>query len=36
MEMGLLIATAADPESAHERATRSIERLLDDLWTRVS
>ena len=32
MEMGLLIAQASDPESAHERAVRSIERLLEDLW----
>jgi AcrR family transcriptional regulator len=36
MEMGLLIAAATDPKSAHERATRSIERLLDDLWSQAS
>jgi len=32
MELGLLVAQAQDPRSAHERATRSIERLLDGLW----
>lgn len=33
MELGLVIAQAEDPRSAHERATRSIERLIDDLWS---
>jgi AcrR family transcriptional regulator len=36
MEMGLLMAQADDLKAAHELAARSIERLLDDLWSHAS
>jgi AcrR family transcriptional regulator len=32
LEMGLLISRAEDRGAAHGRATRAINRLLDDLW----
>jgi AcrR family transcriptional regulator len=33
MEMGLLITQSEDPKMAHDRATRSINGILDDLWS---